>query len=174
MVGIGVATLIGDGGHAVDIAHTVVFEKCVPHHRDFEDDGDRVCIGVNDPQTRARISREIRVRDSAWVHPRAWVGPECDFGYGTHVNYGVSMTRTRIGRHCTIAPGVTICGDVVIGHRVAVGAGATICEKVKIEDDAVIGAGAVVTPGRWGSAGNVIYHVVPAGETWVGVPARRL
>lgn len=158
------ATLIGDGSHAVDIAHTYTFEKCVPHHRYFEDDGDRVCIGVNDPHLRAGIANELRVRDSAWVHPRAWIGPECEFGYGTHINYNASMTRTRIGRHCTISPGVTICGDVLIGDRVLVGAGAIISDRVTIGDDVVIGAGAVVRP----------LTVIGDGETWVGVPARPL
>lgn len=158
------ATLIGDGSHAVDIAHTYAFAKCVPHHRYFEDDGDRVCIGVNDPQTRARVASELGVRDSAWVHPQAWVGPECEFGYGTHVNYGVSMTRTRIGRHCTISPGVTICGDVLIGDRVLVGAGSVISDRVTIGDDAIVGAGAVVLPTT----------VIGPAETWVGVPARPL
>ncbi len=167
-------TLIGDGGHAVDIAHTYTFTKCVPHHRYFEDDGERVCIGINDPHLRAEVAGELGIRDSAWIHPRAWIGPECEFGHGTHINYGVSMTRTKIGKHCTISPGVTICGDVLIGNRVLVGAGATICEKVQIEDDATIGAGAVVTPGHWGANREIVYHVVASGETWVGVPARPL
>lgn len=156
------STLIGAGAHAVDIAHTVPFDRSFPHHRDFVDDGDRVCIGINDPHLRAEVCRQIGVRDSAWVHPRAWIGPECDFGHGTHINYGVTMTRTRIGRHSTISPGVTICGDVTIGDRVLVGAGAVISDRVTIGDDVRIGAGAVVLPAVW----------VPDGETWVGVPAR--
>ena len=158
------ATLIGDGSHAVDIAHTYPFQRCVPHHHEFVDDGDRVCIGVNDPQLRAWVASEIGVRDSAWVHPRAWIGPETEFGYGTHINYLASMTRTRIGRHCTISPGATICGDVIIGHRVLVGAGAVVCDRVTIGDDATVGAGAVVLP----------ESEILAGETWVGVPARPL
>lgn len=158
------STLIGDGSHAVDIAHTYSFDKNVPHHSLFVDDGDRVAIGVNDPQVRAQISAVLGVRDSAWVHPRAWIGPECEYRYGTHINYGVTMTRTRIGRHCTISPGVTICGDVVIGDRVLIGAGSVISDRVTIGNDAVIGAGAVVLPTT---------HVGDS-ETWVGVPARPL
>jgi acetyltransferase-like isoleucine patch superfamily enzyme len=48
-----------------------------------------------------------------------------------------------------------------------------------IEDDVNIGAGAVILPGiRLGAgctigAGAVVTKDVPAGETWVGVPARR-
>lgn len=166
------ASLIGAGGHAIDIAHTVVFTRVFPHHSKFTDDGGKVVIGVSDPQLRARISREIDVADSAWVHPAAWIGPECTLGIGTHVNYAVHMTRTKIGRHCTVAPGATICGDVTIGDRVLIGAGATVCEKVVIEDDVTVAAGAVVTPGRWAEDGTVDAHVLEAGRTYMGVPAR--
>lgn len=158
------ATLIGDGSHAVDIAHTVPFTRNFPHHSLFTDDGGLVVIGVNDPQLRASIARELRVRDSAWVHPEAWIGPECEIGSGTHVNYGVKMTRTVVGRHCTLSPGVTICGDVLLGDRVTVGAGATVCDRVAIGHDVTIGAGAVVLP----------QTSIPDGDTWVGVPARPL
>jgi carbonic anhydrase/acetyltransferase-like protein (isoleucine patch superfamily) len=170
-----VATLIGNGGHAEDIAANTdyIIDRVVHHHDQYTFDGNWVLIGINDPHVRDDVRQKIGVWDRAWVHPNAVVERSM-IGDGTHINYGVSMTRTKIGHHCTISPGVTICGDVVIGDRVLIGAGATICEKVKIEDDAVIGAGAVVQPGRFGEAGNVIFRVVPAGETWVGVPARPL
>jgi serine acetyltransferase len=50
----------------------------------------------------------------------------------------------------------------VIGHGVKIGQGAVFKPRVHVGDRAVIGAGAVVTKN------------VPAGETWVGNPARRL
>ena len=85
------------------------------------------------------------------------------WGYGTHINYGVTMTRTTIGHHTTISPGVTICGDVTIGDRTLIGAGAVVCDRVTIGNDVTIGAGAVVLPET----------TVPDGETWYGVPAKR-
>ena len=51
---------------------------------------------------------------------------------------------------------------VRIGHRCYIGAGAILLPGVTIGDDAIVGAGAVVT------------RSVPPGETWAGVPARRL
>lgn len=156
------ATLIGAGAHARDIATTVKFDRVIPHHRYFTDDGDAVVIGINNPRLRAKISDELRISDARWMHPRSWWGWDCYVGYGTHCNYGVTMTRTRIGAHCTISPGVTICGDVIIGDRVLVGAGATICDRVHIGSDVRIGAGAVVLPET----------IIPDGETWVGIPAR--
>lgn len=153
--------LIGDGGHARDILATLPFPAEVFTHHEVWDGTGPVIIAVNDPRLRAQIAETLGVHDLAWDHPGAWWG-ESSWGYGTHINYGVTMTRTTIGTHCTISPGVTICGDVTIGDRVLVGAGATICDRVTIGNDATIGAGAVVLPET----------VVPDGETWVGVPAR--
>lgn len=141
-------TLIGGGGHATDIAATfTTYWVRVTHHKDYEltRHPEPIIIGINDPLSRAQIAEDLDCHDIAWVHPQAWVGPGCDIGHGTHVNYGVSMTRTKIGVHCTIAPGVTICGDVTIGDRVFIGAGAVIRNMVSIGDEAFIRMGSVVT-----------------------------
>ena len=51
---------------------------------------------------------------------------------------------------------------IVIGDDVWIGAGAIVLPGVTIGEGAIIGAGAVVTKD------------VPAGETYVGVPARSI
>ena len=158
------ATLIGAGSHATDIAHTYLFDHHVPHHTQYEHDGNLVVIGINNPWERARISTELAVDDTPWIHPVSHIGPETTWGTGTHVNYGVSMTRTQIGRHCTISPGVTICGDVIIGDRVLIGAGATICDRVIIHNDVTIGAGTVILP----------ITEIPEKTVWAGVPAKQI
>lgn len=157
------ATLIGNGSHARDIVATLppgwVIEA---HHKVCTATfGEDYIIGINDPRLRAEIADSIGWHDEPWVHPHTFIGPECRWGYGTHINYGVTMTRTTIGNHCTISPGVTVCGDVTIGDRVLIGAGAVICDRVAISDDATIAAGAVVLP----------KHFVPKGQTWAGIPA---
>ncbi len=139
------ATLIGNGGHARDIAGTRYFARRVSHHKQLTGNHRDVVIGINDPQLRDEVSREIGIEDAAWVHPDAYLGPDCTYRFGTHINYGVSMTRTTIGHHCTIAPGVTICGDVTIGDRVFIGAGAVIRNLISIGDDAFICMGSIVT-----------------------------
>lgn len=139
-------TLIGDGGHARDIADERLSIRRFSHHSEYvPKPEDRVVIGVNDPQVRANIADELGVEDIAWLHTQSYVSRSCEIGYGTHVNYGVSMTRTKTGSHCTIAPGVTICGDVTIGDRVFIGAGAVVRNLVTIGDDAFVCMGAVVT-----------------------------
>jgi UDP-3-O-[3-hydroxymyristoyl] glucosamine N-acyltransferase len=161
-----VATLIGNGAHAEDMRVILRREitKQYPHHKDAKLNHREVniYIGINDPHTRAQVASELGIRDRPWMHPSTIIGGDCSWGDGTHINYGVSMTRTTIGHHCTISPGVTICGDVVIGDRVLIGAGAVICDRVRVGDDAVIGAGAVVLPET---------EILP-GACWVGVPAK--
>lgn len=160
-------TLIGAGGHAADIAavaeHDGSIDVQIDHHSVWDGRGE-VIIGINDPRLRSKVADELDVVDLFWVHPDARLSPTVTVEYGVHINYGVTATRTLIGRHTTISPGVTICGDVAIGERVLIGAGVTICDRVNIGDDVTIGAGAVVLPETF----------IPAGETWVGVPARKV
>ncbi len=69
---------------------------------------------------------------------------------------------SQVGADCELAPGVVICGYAEIGDRVRIGVNASVLPYKKVGDGARIGSGAVVT------------HDVPPGETWIGVPARRL
>ena len=157
------STLIGGGSHARDIRNTRQFTHYVDHHDQFTGD-DSYIIGINDPRLRHHVSTYLKGlgQELSWVHPQAWLDG-VDILSGTHINYGVHGVRTKIGRHCTISPGVTLCGDIRIGNRVLIGAGATIGDRVTIGDGATIGMGAVVLPETY----------IPSGETWVGVPARK-
>lgn len=155
------AVLIGAGAHGSDIVAVTPVDMVFEHHS-FWDGTNPYILGINNPQHRAAIHTLLGGVELAWVHPDAQLGHDTTLGPGTHVNYAVTMTRTRIGSHCTISPGVTICGDVTIGDRVLIGAGATICDRVLIGDDVTVGAGAVVLP---------CSHL-EAGRTYLGVPAR--
>jgi acetyltransferase-like isoleucine patch superfamily enzyme len=159
-----VNVLIGAGGHARDIYHTLRGHWQIVEHHSLFRKADEVVIGINDPRLRAEIAAELGIVDLPWLHPDALVPSSCAVAVGVHVNYGVKMTRTRVGRWSTISPGVIVCGDVTIGERVLVGAGAVVCERVSIGDGATVGAGAVVLPDV----------CIPAGETWVGTPARKV
>lgn len=173
--------IIGAGGHAQDIASWTRLPT-VDHHLTASWLAPQaMVIGVNDPRTRVNI--ESLLTSLGWVgagpliHPSSYIGdakiadgavisPLCSLttgvtvGHHTHVGAGSHLTRCTIGDFTTIAPGVTVCGDVSIGDRCLIGAGATVRNLVTIGDDVTVGAGAVVVCD------------VPDGATVKGVPAR--
>lgn len=109
------------------------------------------------------------------IHAMVWIGKEVSIGCRVKIQAGVF-----------IPDGITIENDVFLGpHTVftndkyppshgkgwtktlvkkgaRIGANATILPGITIGEKALIGAGAVVTKD------------VPAGETWIGNPARKL
>ena len=160
----GALTLIGTGAHGTDIAQTLTRDfDWIDHHSHFVHNKSEVIIGINEPRTRHAVATALNIRDLRWIHPDALVPVSCSIDFGTHINYAVSMVRTKIGLHTTIGPGVTIAGDVQIGSRVLIGAGSTICDRVTIDSDTIIGAGSTVLPETHLLAG-----------TYVGTPAVRI
>jgi acyl-[acyl carrier protein]--UDP-N-acetylglucosamine O-acyltransferase len=76
---------------------------------------------------------------------------------GSHVGHDAVL-----GERCEVAPNAVIGGCVTLGDDVKVGMGAMILPHVVVGEGARIGAGAVVKKN------------VPPGETWAGVPAKRI
>lgn len=160
--------VVGGGGHAKDIRSDLDAAVELIEHDDLVVKGRRVdIVGINDPATRRKVverlvARGVDVRHDSLVHSSASVGPEVVLGAHTHVGAGSTLTRCRIGSFSTIAPGVTICGDVTIGEGCFIGAGAVVCNLLTIGDNVTVGAGAVVT------------RSLPSDVTAVGNPARIL
>jgi acyl-[acyl carrier protein]--UDP-N-acetylglucosamine O-acyltransferase len=83
------------------------------------------------------------------------IGPRTFLMARVHIGHDV-----QIGEDCELGAGVVICGGVRIGDRVKVHGNVFVRPDITIGDGARIGGGAVVVKD------------VPAGETWVGNPAR--
>jgi UDP-3-O-[3-hydroxymyristoyl] glucosamine N-acyltransferase len=89
---------------------------------------------------------------------------------GVHVQINLDCTIGHdvvLDDYTTLAPGVHLSGCVHCGKRVYIGTGAVIIngtqeDPITIGEDAIIGAGACVAKS------------IPAGQTWVGIPAKPL
>lgn len=120
-------------------------------------------IPLNVVHPRACVSPLATLGDGVFVAAQAVVAPAARLGDGVIVNHGAVVDHDCVvGAFTHVAPNATLGGNVKIGARVLVGAGATLLPGVEVGDDCVVGAGAVVTAS------------IPAGHTWVGVPAARL
>jgi acetyltransferase-like isoleucine patch superfamily enzyme len=107
------------------------------------------------------------------IGSNAELGPDNEIGSNSSIHGGCFLENVKIGEYCFIAPRVTFLDDKTpveprpeywrgarVGNDVCIGGNATIGPWINIGDCALIGMGSVVTKN------------VPAGEVWVGNPAR--
>jgi UDP-3-O-[3-hydroxymyristoyl] glucosamine N-acyltransferase len=106
--------------------------------------GDYVEIGANTCIDRGALSDTV-------------IGDHCKINNLCHIAH-----NNKIGKNVVITAQVNISGSNVIEDDVWIAPNATIRGWIRIGKGATIGMGAVVTKD------------VPAGETWVGNPARKL
>jgi hypothetical protein len=107
----------------------------------------------------AIVGMDCKIGGGSVICHQTVLGSLVNLGTHVHVGYCVGAVRTNVGDYTTIAPGVTICGDVEIGEACLIGAGSVIADRVTIGDDVIIGAGAVVPP----------TSIVPSGSKVLGV-----
>ena len=108
------------------------------------------------------------------IGSNVYIGKRVHAGCDVHIQHGSFIPNgTGIGNRVFIGSNVTLCDDKypkvcnfmykaeppILEHDCSLGAGAVILPGITIGAGAIIGAGAVVTKS------------VPAGETWIGVPA---
>jgi sugar O-acyltransferase (sialic acid O-acetyltransferase NeuD family) len=140
-----------------------------------------VCaIGI--PQHRRRIIQQVRKMGCRFcniIHPTAILTRWVRMGEGVIITAGCILTnQIQIGCHvhinldCTIghsavledfatlAPGVHVSGNVLVGTGCYIGTGTNIIEKKQLGEWSIIGAG------------SMIVEDVPANSTVVGVPGK--
>ena len=145
-----------------------------------------VLLGAGYPLIRRKMAKKAERFVSKLIHPRVEIAGSVKIDEGSVVQAGCVLTvNIQIGRHTHINIGSTINHDVQIGDFVTLSPGVHLCGNVIVGSDVFIGAGAVLIQGRPGEplvigqgamigAGAVVTKSVPAGQTWVGVPARPL
>jgi sugar O-acyltransferase (sialic acid O-acetyltransferase NeuD family) len=150
--------------------------------RDHPDAAVLLCAGKGG--TRESLAARLDCDDSRYatvIHPSVSIPRSCTVGLGTIVMAGCVLTASvTVGQHALLMPnvtlthddkvadfatlcaGVTLGGSAEVGERAYLGMNASVRERRRVGMDAVIGMG------------TVVLNNIPDGETWVGVPARRL
>lgn len=110
----------------------------------------------------ATVAASAQLGAGSFVAAQAVVGPLAVLGLACIVNHGAVVDHDcELADYVHMAPLASLGGGVRVGRGVLIGAGARVLPGLSIGDGATVGAGAVVCT-----------HI-PAGQTWVGVPARQ-
>lgn len=147
-----------------------------------EEPGIVICVGHG--STRSRVVERLAAlgvspeRYVTLIHPTASVPPETEVGQGTVLLAGVVVTAPiTIGAHVVVMPHVTMTHDDVIEDFVTMSAGVRLGGTVHVGAQAYLGMSSSVrencTVGAKSTLGmgSALVRDLPAGETWVGVPA---
>jgi sugar O-acyltransferase (sialic acid O-acetyltransferase NeuD family) len=144
-----------------------------------------VCIGSG----RGRESAVERLHEkgvsgdrfATVVDPTVRIGSGSTVGSGSILLAGVVLTASvTMGHHVVAMPQVVLTHDDVVGDFATLAAGVRLGGAVHVGAGAYLGMGATVRqhvsvgPGSTLGMAAALLDDLPAGETWVGVPARAL
>jgi sugar O-acyltransferase (sialic acid O-acetyltransferase NeuD family) len=143
------------------------------------------CIAsVARPGSRLVVSKKMNIdneRFATLVHPSASISPSVTLGSGSIILASCVLTADiTVGNQCVLMPFVVLTHENRVDDGVTFGSGAKIAGQVQIGEGAYIGSGALVRErikiGEYSviGMGTVVLEDVPAGQVWIGNPARFL
>lgn len=135
------------------------------------------------------IGKDTNIWQFCVVFPDAVIGDNCNICANVIVE-----NQVIIGNNVTVKSGVQIWDGITIEDNVFIGPNATftndryprsknpdwLMERITVGNGATIGANATILPGinigkhAMIGAGSVVTKDVPAGELWMGNPARKI
>lgn len=146
---------------------------------------DEICISLGNPQTRRALAEQCAGHSFfSLFSATAIIAPTASIGEGAvFCAYTLCNDSARVGRQFQCNYFSYVAHDCVIGDFVTFAPAVKCNGNVHVGDGAYIGSGAVIRHGlpdkplRIGAGatvgmGAVVTQDVPAGETWVGNPAR--
>lgn len=107
-----------------------------------------------------RIGKNVRIGPTTTIYSGAL--SKTVIGDGCKIN-GACF----IGSNCLLGKNVWITGSSMLAGSVKVGDNVTIFSKVIVREQKTIGTGATI------GMGSVVTKDIPAGETWLGNPAKK-
>ena len=146
--------------------------------------GDAVLVAIGNPRPRAHVASRLIERGAnlvSLIHPTAVLGDRVAIGRGCLIcpntvidsdaslgEFVVVNLMSSVGHDAVLQDFVSLschvdlCGGVQLGRAAFLGSHASVLPGVCVGEEAVIGAGAVV------------HRDALAGQTFAGVPAKRL
>ncbi|WP_405514326.1 acetyltransferase [Streptomyces canus] len=170
--------------HGTDVDGVPVLGGCDLVH-DLAEARVVICVGnPRDYAARARLVRRFGLPEGRYatvVHPTAVVSATSEVGPGSVLLAHCALTAAvRVGAHVAVMPQVVLTHDDVVEDYATLTSGVRLGGGARLERGAYVGSGALVregtTVGAWSQIGmgSAVLGDVPAGEIWVGSPARRL
>lgn len=145
-------------------------------------------LNVGKQSEISNIGEGTRVWQYCNIYPTAKIGKNCIVGAYSEIGDGVKIgDNCKLGAYVFLPKGVRIGNNVFIGPKVTAtndkyprAIGEWVVKETVIEDDVSIGANVTIVCGitlhkgcKIGS-GSVVTKSVPAGEVWVGNPAKEI
>tara|TARA_B100000963_G_scaffold359435_1_gene386788 strand:- start:381 stop:965 length:585 start_codon:yes stop_codon:yes gene_type:complete len=122
-------------------------------------------LTLDNPQKKEEVYEKFysKRKFANFISKKANISGDAVYGIGNIFQLGVKiMKNVRIGDHCkinidstihhdcnvgnfnTLAPGVRLLGNVIIGNNVFIGSNAIVLPGIKIGNNCIIGAGSLV------------------------------